>query len=355
MYHRRSDNHENVSIPLQIPDNQYEGTKNKFRSRFFLIGDARRLWKVWQSLSVRSQALVAVSLVAVGWFMVQQLLYWVPRIEKPFEEHPYWRALIFNPLRYFHAKYLDPDRPKAIRQFVMTPERAFFLNMDRSQQRKSDFRKMNQDAKGRLIIERFSAHEWIGDSNPSRNTEDGAAKLKIQKYWEDRYPFLKNAARKKDYGDAGCSIAHLLLWQEKLIDANQDYLFVFEDDVRLLQPLRHSSSKNNSAIVYPIIEAPDVADIVLLVNFAMKRVDVPWEASTEPAVRVLGGFGTMGYIVTRVGALKMIEWLQTSRYPLDLSFFAASSMKVYLPISSQWPTVKHAPKDVSARLVLNEK
>lgn len=314
------------------------------------------------SLSVPMRIVVSISLVLTGWFVTQKILYWIPRIEKPLENYPYWRALIFNPLRYFHAKYMDSDRPKAIRQFVMTPERAFFLNMDRSEQRKHDFFRMNQeDDGGATMVQRFSAHEWIGEEDNDSSSSSRNEKRRLQEYWEDRYPFLKMSSQNRNYGDAGCSLAHLLLWQEKLIDdPHQDYLFVFEDDVRLLRPLRQnsrrkSSTRDDEKNTYPIIQAPDVADIVFLIDYALKRVDVPWESSTdEHAVRVIGGFGAQGYIITRAGALKMIDWLQTSRKPLDLSFFAASSMKVYLPISSQWPAVQHVPKG-SARLGLNEK
>lgn len=362
IHQRRHDNETSLSsLPLhqaattKTKDVTGSGKSRSRRALFRILGVARMLWKAWQSLSVPTRIALLVSFGVAGWFVVRELLYWIPRIEKPLEAHPYWKAIIFNPLRYVHAKYLDADHPKSIRQFVMTPERAFFLNMDRSEQRKLEFQRMNQiDDKGTILVKRFSAHEWVGDEE-DHNKGNVTAKRKLQKYWEDRYPFLKLSAQEKHYGDAGCSIAHLLLWQEKLIDSNQDYIFVFEDDVRFLSPLRPRSSKINKInnTDYPIIEAPDVADIVLLVNSAMKRVEVPWEGSTEPAVRVLGGFGTVGYIVTRVGALKLMEWLRTSRKPLDISFFAASSLRVYLPVSHQWPAVRHESK-YSTRIGLNE-
>jgi len=403
-------------------------------------------WNTFNSLSVPKRIVLVLLVVWNGYFVVQKLIYWFPRgIEEPFKDYPYWRALIFNPVRYIQAKsssyyFTSSQSPprRMIRNFTMTPERAYYINMDRSKDRMKMFIEMNKDDDddgndgGEINIQRFSAHEWVvdtadDDGGSSNNTtkassRDHAARLSLQQEWEDRYPFLRLSSRRKKYGDAGCSLSHLLLWQEKLIDnhdrnddnynnRNDDddqiddqhrnpYLFVFEDDALLLEPLRrrrrvrhnnrqknNDNNNNNDNNYYPVISAPDEADIVFLVGTAMKLVDVPWrrwrrprrwrggegnisssseqqqqeeEQTEQPAVRVIGGYGALGYIITRNGAIKMMEYLRTSKEPVDLSFFEApSSLKVFLPIvSSQWPAVRHRPvggSSRSARINLNQR
>lgn len=273
--------------------------------------------------------LTLVLLGGSGRFLIQRILYWISHIEKPLEGYPYWRARVFNPIRCLQA-YLD--NPIKVKSFIMTSDNAFVLNMDHSTQRMKHFQQWNPEG----IVQRFSAHTWTGVTN-------------MEKYWQDHYPFLKRSVQKGDYGDAGCSFSHLVLWQEKLLDTNQEYLFVFEDDAKLLEPLQrvHGSS-------HPTIQGPDTADIIFLAAPALKRVNVFWKDASEPAVRVVGGYGTWGYIITRAGALKMTESLRSSHDPLDLSLFASSAIKVYLPLASQWPAVEHQ-KTPSTRLGLNKK
>ena len=93
------------------------------------------------------------------------------------------------------------------------------------------------------FIQRFSAHQWMEDddggvTNIARNSMQ---KARIQEEWEGKYPFIKTSAKNQKYGDAACTLSHLLLWKEKLIDdARLDYIFVFEEDVRIVDPFLHN-------------------------------------------------------------------------------------------------------------------
>lgn len=350
MHRRRHDSKEVVSASLSSsspppsPDGSLPITtlpRREYRWRCLCYV---RLRKIIIGFSLMNKIIVALSVAFFGWWFIRELLYWIPRIEQPFEKYPYWRAMIFNPIRYVHAKYLDPVRPASVRHFAMTQSTAFVINLDRSSQRMKQFWWVNSAGGVAPMIQRFPAHEWTTSINDTET-------IRIQEYWQQQYPFLKISARKGNYGDAGCSLSHLLLWKETLLDGNQEYIFVFEDDAQLLNPLRQSSVGNGS---YPHIDAPDVADIIFLAHPASKRVNVTWTGSEEPATRLLGGFGTWGYIMTREGAQKMLACLQTSRKPVDLSFFAAAPMRIYLPISSQFPTVLHNQMP-STRLGLNKK
>ena len=260
----------------------------------------------------------------------------VMNLETPFR-NPYWRAALFNPVRTLQARYWD-DKPQQIKTFSLTPQNAFVLNMDRDYKRLQQFRSKNPE-----IIQRVAAHEWItlDKKNSSYNQTLSNATIWQQHYWELRYPWIQMASRIGKVGDAACSLSHVSLWKEKLLDAaGQDYLFVFEDDAILTESL----TRNHT------IQAPDNADIVLLTEGATKRVAIPFQSAT--VTRVIGGYGTLGYLITRQGALKMLDFLQRSREPVDLSFFEASVVKVYLPTS--WPLVHHSGIQ-SSRININRK
>lgn len=258
----------------------------------------------------------------------------VMNLEAPFR-NPYWRAALFNPVRTLQARYWD-DKPQQIKTFSLTYQNAFVLNMDRDHKRLQQFR-----SKNRKVIQRVAAHEWITlDKKSSYNQTLSNATIQQQHYWELHYPWIQVVSRIGKVGDAACSLSHASLWKEKLLDTGQDYLFVFEDDAILTKFF----ARNH------IMKAPDNADIVLLTEGATKRVAIPFQSAT--VTRVIGGWGASGYLITRQGALKMLEFLQRSREPIDLSFYEASAVKVYLPTS--WPLV-HLSRIQSSRIHMNEK
>jgi GR25 family glycosyltransferase involved in LPS biosynthesis len=293
--------------------------------------------------ALRQKALWILSLV--GLFLIYIFLRYTSladaisvTVEGAFQD-PYRRAKIFNPFRTFQARYLDTHRPQGLKTFHLTNETAFVVNLDRDKDRLRDFRHRNPS-----FIQRFGAHQWT-----KNNTSENPG-VQIQQQWGAKYPWIKIASDRGNPGDAACSLSHILLWKEKLLGVDgQDYIFIFEDDIRMTEPLRSQH----------ILQAPDVADIVFLMPSAMKRVLVPWKEmnpdnSWNISKRVIGGFGTFGYLITRQGAIKMMDFLATCREPIDLAFFGSSSVQVYLPES--WPLVRHSPNPnaESSRLQINQ-
>eukprot|EP00980_Cylindrotheca_fusiformis_P017000 scaffold5177_cov103-Cylindrotheca_fusiformis.AAC.2 len=256
-------------------------------------------------------------------------------------QDPYWRAKIHNPFRTFHAMYIEKHRPQSLKTFHLTNTTGFVLNLDRDKDRLAVFRKRNPS-----FIQRFPAHQW---------TTTDPEKVKLQQYWGTKFPWIKIAGEMGKPGDAACSLSHLLLWKEKLLDNvnGQDYIFVFEDDIRIKKP----SLRTNKHIV----QAPDVADIVFLMSSATKLVRVPWKernsdddkTSWNVSNRVIGGYGAFGYIITRQGAEKMMKFLATYREPIDLSFFGSTSVHVYTP-EKEWPLVGHYSDFESSRREFNQ-
>eukprot|EP00980_Cylindrotheca_fusiformis_P018571 scaffold6155_cov108-Cylindrotheca_fusiformis.AAC.6 len=218
---------------------------------------------------------------------------------------PYRRAKVFNPFRTFHAMYIDQNRPQ-----------------DRDKDRLDVFRNRNPS-----FIQRFPAHHWTNEKLATSTAAD-SEKVKIQKYWGNKYPWIKIAGERD----------------------GQDYIFIFEDDIRIKEPLRSKLA----------LRAPDVADIVFLMPSAMKQAMVPWKEMNDDhktwnvSTRVVGGFGAFGYLITRRGAEKMMKFLTTCRVPIDLAFFGSTSVQVYIP--ERWPLVRHEPNPnaESSRLQINQ-
>lgn len=298
------------------------------------------------------------------------------------------REKLLHPFRYLHARYID-RRPKwgQSKSFAIRDGNAFVINLNTDTARMQHFQAMNNPVMNE--IRRFPAHQWttrtkIHNNNNNKNgkkdndmkgntgdtEEDEEHRMNVQKLWASKYPFLGHSMKHEKYGDAACSLSHILLWKEQLLDAptsdNKDYIFVFEDDAQILEPL----------LLKRTIQAPDIADVIFLMESATKRVAVPWDRSSEGmiavedasstvllstmmnanATRVLGGYGAWGYIITREGAQKMISYLEHSMTHVDLSFTAAPNVRVYLPDQDgQWPAVFHTlpGNDNSSRLGVN--
>lgn len=245
---------------------------------------------------------------------------------------PYYRPIVLNPIRTFWSRFLDNHRPQKVITFHMNQESAFVINLDQDTQRLKTFMARNKNPP----VSRFPAYKW--HVRPENEDEK-----EIQYYWAMKYPYIKYAAKIGKYGDAACSLSHVSLWQEKLLDEKgRDYIFVFEDDARLLPPLTSNF----------IVKAPDVADIVLLPKTASKIVSIPWEGSDNPnpsitSTRAIGGYSTMGYVITKNGAEKMLKALHSSQEPIDLAFYEASNVRVYLP--TPWPLVAQSGLKSSRR------
>ena len=170
----------------------------------------------------------------------------------------------------------------------------------------------------------------------------------------DQYPALQYLAEHDGMGSAACSLSHLRLFQHLLDhqEAQQqqhDYMFVFEDDIEILDPLLDSG----------VVMAPNNADLVLLSEASLGHVNVSWrkkgrgilraaatnddnqKLSNKNAIRVTSGYTAWGYIITKRGARIILDEYKHERTePMDVYFFKNPNLKVYLP-TSDWPVVAH--------------
>jgi GR25 family glycosyltransferase involved in LPS biosynthesis len=305
------------------------------------------------------------------------------------EDHvpnPFTRAKIFNPIRYLQVRYWDRQSHPCytnIRNYTIignneSSSSSYVINMDRDAQRMERFFQRN-GRQSKQYIQRYSAYEWIVPSTTTATTtkqssQDFLLRQQQQEQWKQKYPFVKLAVEQRRYGDAGCFMSHLLLIQEKLITQNTadtEYICIFEDDVAIQQQQQRQQELLT-------VLAPGEADIIFLSpQSATKRIVVPWkdceynysavrhqhgpkskETTTDnhytndgeswrsypppghSAVRAIGGFGAIGYIVTLKGAKKIIEIATQTKDPLDISFFSYPTLQVYLPLE-QYDLVVH--------------
>jgi hypothetical protein len=371
--------------------NEGKDTSNS-RSMFFCCRNNvvmllnRRSW--WRLDTRRRKIGLTVSIVsAIVVFYTalnaQRIIYEISIAERRVD-NPFTRAKVFNPLRYLQVKYFDPKPSRNnIKNYRIIPawgnttmtttssSSSFVINMDRDQQRINKFYQRNGMGAKRYI-QRYSAYEWMKATTTTGSKD--AKKQQQQEQYQQQYPFVKHAIREGKYGDAGCFLSHILLIQEKLGDTQQsgnkdnsslDYISIFEDDVDIMY-----TNKNDDGGLSVL--APGEADIIFLSpQSATKRIIVPWndvvgrqqkqpatnsalrhreDTKTNdwrkdpppgyPAVRVIGGYGAIGYIVTRKGAQKILDVATRTNEPLDLSFFTYSSLHVYLPLE-QYNTVVH--------------
>lgn len=265
------------------------------------------------------------------------------------------RAMLFLPLRYLRVKWLDP-LPTHEHKFVMEYNSTFVLNLDSDKERWTAFQRANQ--KRIEDIQRISATTLIQHQSKESEeeekgaiVEDDAVELKTQQMYFDQYPALQYLAKHDGMGSAACSLSHLRLFQHLLDqDAHYDYMFVFEDDIELLDPLLDSAT----------VLAPNNADLVLLSEASLGHVDVSWQkkgggirraatkkddnqklSNNKNAIRVTSGYTTWGYIITKRGARIILDEYKHERTePMDIYFFKNPNLKVYLP-TSDWPVVAH--------------
>jgi hypothetical protein len=254
--------------------------------------------------------------VAGAIFVLQYVYYKVELLM----DDPEKEGMFFMPVRYFSAKFWEKAPATATKTFHLRPENAFVLNLDADTQRWKRFQ-TTQNALS-FNFTRFGAHRWDKNDNA------------LQQGYAKKYPWLKQSSANKRYGDAGCTMSHILLLERiQQGDDDLDYAFIFEDDARLLGPF----------ITRQLVEAPADAHVVFLVPTVTKTVQV-----TASAVRVLQGYGAYGYLITKEGAGILLHHLQRYSVPIDVALAGGSpDLRVYR--SFDWPAVVHVGDSSSRR------
>ena len=107
------------------------------------------------------------------------------------------------------------------------------------------------------------------------------------------------------YSEIACAYSHIVVWQ-KALEADADFLVVFEDDVKLISGIES-------------IEVPLQSDIFYISN-RMPRNNLG-EAFGY-------GCGTEGYVLTKSGIQKCLEIFKQLCMPIDLQLIAHAESQV---------------------------
>lgn len=125
----------------------------------------------------------------------------------------------------------------------------------------------------------------------------------------------KNHAQLSSWGAVGCYMSHVLVWLN-MIDANEPYCVVFEDDVSVGDNFKEEFEKR-------IQFAPDDADVIVfgaLTNFSPTKYNEYFNK--------IGGvfFGLHAYIITNKGARKILK----NAFPIEVQLDSNMSYTAFL-------------------------
>jgi GR25 family glycosyltransferase involved in LPS biosynthesis len=259
---------------------------------------------------------------------------------------PFTEALLL-PHRYLRVRFWQDPPSQIQRTFRITTDNAFVIHLEQDTDRWQRFLEVNTKSPAIQLFQTFPAFEWTPNNvvgNDEKETDHHHHHQQV--LLEERYPSLHQNVQEQLFGDAGCSASHLLLLERFLASeetSTNDYIYVLEDDAKLLEPLATQA----------LVTAPADADVVFLMPSSTKRVKVPYyysdsdeSSSTQHskdafAVRVIGGWGAYGYVITRQGAKKLLKYMDVNIHdPFDVAMTRAYSWKIYHS-TNKWPQVQH--------------
>lgn len=275
-----------------------------------------------------------------------------------------WRAMILMPISTVKIWFWEPiqvhsTQPTVFKNYSISRNNTFVVNLDVDNIRWNQFTALN----GATVATRWSAVDML----PTLNVSGSMAQR-----CQQRYHIIQNLLRARRYGEAGVFCSHLSLYENFLSGnvtgerSSDEAILILEDDARFLQqPIPN------------YISAPFPADAIWLTSTVFRalhwslpkhqllRGDLSLSSSSDltsksMAHRVMGGFGTMGYLITRSGARRLLHYYlsqkDTCGYfdatffyepechidPIDIGIMKLSArhgFQLYLP--RQWPLVEH--------------
>eukprot|EP00543_Licmophora_paradoxa_P010819 CAMPEP_0202472766 /NCGR_PEP_ID=MMETSP1360-20130828/88816_1 /ASSEMBLY_ACC=CAM_ASM_000848 /TAXON_ID=515479 /ORGANISM="Licmophora paradoxa, Strain CCMP2313" /LENGTH=188 /DNA_ID=CAMNT_0049099403 /DNA_START=466 /DNA_END=1032 /DNA_ORIENTATION=+ len=153
---------------------------------------------------------------------------------------------------------------------------------------------------------------------------------------ESNFPNIHNLIEAKRLGEAAVMISHVRVLQ-KMIDTGHEYAFICEDDAVFGNLTR--------------VLAPHPVDIIFLSSHILRAT-----YTSPKMIRVMGGAGTYGWMITKRGAQKLLKlfekgscgWFDGKACSTDaldiaiMKYAARYNLQVYLPI--EWPLVRHSSR-----------
>lgn len=91
----------------------------------------------------------------------------------------------------------------------MSSNNTYVINLNQDEKRMKFFEQISKN----LTFQRFSAHKWEQHYMDNNHHQDAMAA---------RYPYIRYAAKRGLYGDAGCTLSHVSLLQYFLDDSQKE-------------------------------------------------------------------------------------------------------------------------------------
>ena len=140
-----------------------------------------------------------------------------------------------------------------------------------------------------------------------------------------KYPLAKN--------EIACILSHKLVWQ-KIVDENKPYACILEDDVHL--------SSSFPQFIRNTDWLPDDFNVIKIETFLarvfLSREKIP---AGDRLLRQLGSMhaGSAGYIVSRKGALALLDITQHPESPLDHLLFEVTTTDSGFKVLQMYPAL----------------
>ena len=122
---------------------------------------------------------------------------------------------------------------------------------------------------------------------------------------------IKKYCMKIKSGAAGCALSHILVL-EKFLETDSKYHIVMEDDLVILHELPSKNTEVDN-LIKSLKQTYNSTDIVYLSG----------RVNCNESQRINNGCGTEGYLVTRHGAIKLLQIINKNlNHPIDLTWQA---------------------------------
>lgn len=124
----------------------------------------------------------------------------------------------------------------------------------------------------------------------------------------DIYKLFKNNDFGNRVGFIGCALSHYSLWQQLVLNNTHDMYLIFEDDVEI-EPGFNDKLEQLQKNITETTDILFLGSSTLIQNESIKRDVPPGGELTVPLnlSTYIGGF--FGYIITRTGAAKMLDYI----------------------------------------------
>ncbi|WP_201578875.1 glycosyltransferase family 25 protein [Psychrobacter sp. Pi2-52] len=123
-------------------------------------------------------------------------------------------------------------------------------------------------------------------------------------------------------GEVGCALSHKKIYQ-KIVDENISYAIILEDDVLI--------GKDFNKVIKPILSLDESCELVLLGHnkgfdkeYEIKSIKSYWDSIKVDKSFILGrvvkgGLGTFGYLISNIGARKLLNYFEEEKitHPID--------------------------------------